>query len=210
MSVKKQGETKAEPIAADGSALAALIARAGQFRGPAPVHLWNPSHCGTIDIRIDRAGVWHHEGSPIRREALVQLFATVLRREPDGSYVLVTPAEKLGIQVDDVPFLAVELAVTTEGGDAGAAQAIVLRTNVGDVVTVDSEHPLRATSEPDGGLVPYVLVRGGLEARLARPLVHELAALFEQRGEDIGVVSRGVFFGIGRVDGTGPLGDADA
>jgi hypothetical protein len=210
MSVTKQGETKAEPDSADGSALAALIERAGTFRGPAPVHLWNPAHCGSIDIRIDRAGAWHHEGRPIRREALVKLFATVLRREPDGGYVLVTPAEKLSITVEDVPFLAVELAVSTEAGETGAGQAIVLRTNVGDVVTVDREHPLRAGFDADGGLVPYVRVRGGLEARLARPLVHELAAHFEQRGDEIGVESRGEFFVLGRSEDAGSSGEASS
>ncbi|MET4634096.1 DUF1285 domain-containing protein [Kaistia defluvii] len=194
MSVTKQGETKAEDISAPGSALSGLIERAGKLRGPAPVHLWNPAHCGVIDIRIDRNGAWHHEGRPILREALVKLFATVLRREPDGSYVLVTPAEKLAISVEDVPFIAVELAVEGEG----AAQTVVLRTNVGDVVTVDAEHPLRvAPGQAEDGLVPYVLVRGGLEARLARPLVHELASAFEQRGAEIGVVSSGHFFVIG-------------
>jgi hypothetical protein len=201
MSVIKQGETKADPDSAEGSALAALIDRAGKFRGPAPVHLWNPAHCGQIDIHIDRSGTWHHEGRPIRREALVKLFATVLRREPDGSYVLVTPAEKLGIRVDDVPFLAVELAVTTGEGEAGPS--IVLRTNVGDVVTVDAEHPLRVTTDEDGGLVPYVRVRGGLDARLTRPLAYELASLSEVRNGEIGVVSRGDFFVIGRLDSEG-------
>lgn len=208
MSVTKQGETKAEPVAADGSALSALIARAGQFRGPAPVHLWNPAHCGSIDIHIDRAGAWHHEGRPIRREALVKLFATVLRREPDGSYVLVTPAEKLTIRVDDVPFLAVELVVASEEGDAAGAQAIVLRTNVGDVVTVDAEHPLRVVSDAEGGLVPYVRVRGGLDARLTRSVVHELAGHFEERDGEIGVVSRGDFFVIGRFDTAGSSQEA--
>lgn len=198
MSVTKQGETKADPDSADGSALTALIARAGTFRGPAPVHLWNPTHCGSIDIHIDRAGAWHHEGRPILREALVKLFATVLRREGDGSYVLVTPAEKLTIGVDDVPFLAVELAVNLAGGDG---QTLVFRTNVGDVVTVDAEHSLRVEVEADGGLVPYIRVRGGLDARLARPLVHELAAYFEQRGDEIGVVSRGTFFVVGSAGG---------
>ncbi|WP_018183741.1 DUF1285 domain-containing protein [Kaistia granuli] len=194
MSVIKQGETKADPDSADGSTLAALIARAGTFRGPAPVHLWNPAHCGVIDIRIDWSGAWHHEGRPIQREALIRLFATVLRREPDGGYVLVTPAEKLAIRVDDVPFIAVEMAVEhKEGGPS-----LVFRTNGGDVVTVDADHPLRvAVNGEDGGLVPYVRVRGGLEARLARPLVHELAAHFEQRGADIGVASAGCFFVLG-------------
>lgn len=191
MSVTKQGETKADPDSADGSALAGLIARAGTFRGPAPVHLWNPAHCGTIDIRIDRAGAWHHEGRPILREALVKLFATVLRREADGSYVLVTPAEKLSILVDDVPFIAVEMAVESPDGE----QRLVFRTNVGDVVGLGSEHSLRV--ETEGGLVPYIRVRGGLEARLARPLVHELAAYFEVRGPDIGVLSEGRFFRVG-------------
>jgi len=194
MSVTKQGETKAEDISAPGSALPGLIERAGKLRGPAPVHLWHPAHCGVIDIRIDRNGAWHHEGRPILREALVKLFATVLRREPDGSYVLVTPAEKLTISVEDAPFIAVELAVEGEG----AAQILVFRTNVGDVVTIDAEHPLRVAADAaSGGLVPYILVRGGLEARLARSLVHELALYFEQRGEEIGVVSSGHFFGMG-------------
>lgn len=197
MSVTKQGETKAENVSAHGSALTALIERAGKLRGPAPVHLWNPAHCGSIDIRIDAQGNWHHEGRPILREALVKLFATVLRRETDGSYVLVTPAEKLQIDVEDVPFIAVELAIEGEGD----RRSLVFRTNVGDVVTVDSDHPLRvAPVVPGGGLVPYVLVRGGLEARLARPLVHELSDHFEQRGEEIGVVSGGNFFVIGRID----------
>lgn len=197
MSVTKQGETKAEDVSAHGSALDGLIERAGSFRGPAPVHLWNPAHCGTIDIRIDHQGAWHHEGRPIAREALVRLFSTVLRREPDGSYVLVTPAEKLTITVEDVPFIAVEMAVEGEG----EAQSLILRTNVGDVVTVDAEHPLRvASGAASDGLVPYVLVRGGLEARLARPLVHELAQHFEQRGDEIGLVSSGHFFVIGRAD----------
>jgi len=197
MSMTKQGETKADVDSAQGSALSGLIERAGQLRGPAPVHLWNPAHCGTIDIRIDRQGNWHHEGRPILREALVKLFATVLRREPDGSYVLVTPAEKLTIEVEDVPFIAVEMAIEGEGD----SQQLLLRTNVGDVVTVDGAHPLRVAADAEaGGLVPYVVVRGGLEARLARPLVHELASCFEQRGGDIGVVSGGHFFVIGPAD----------
>lgn len=197
MSVTKQGETKAEAVSVGGEALTGLIERAGKLRGPAPVHLWNPAHCGTIDIRIDRQGVWHHEGRPILREALVALFSTVLRREADGSYVLVTPAEKLTITVEDVPFIAVEMAVEEES----EAQRLVLRTNVGDVVTVDAEHPLRvATGSDDGGMMPYVRVRGGLEARLARPLVHELAAYFIERGDEIGVLSSGHFFGIGSRD----------
>lgn len=200
MSVSKQGETKAEGESADGSALAGLIARAGILRGPAPVHLWNPAHCGVIDIRIDRAGGWHHEGRPIAREALARLFATVLRREPDGSYVLVTPAEKLTIVVEDVPFIAVEMAVEAEAG----GQRIVLRTNVDDVVTVDADHPLRVAKDAGGGLVPYVRVRGGLEARLARPLVHELADHLEARGDDVGVVSCGHFFVMGRPDEVAP------
>lgn len=197
MSVIKQGETKAEDISAPGSTLSGLIERAGSLRGPAPVHLWNPVHCGSIDIRIDHQGNWHHEGRPILREALVRLFATVLRREADGSYVLVTPAEKLTISVEDVPFVAVEMAMEGEG----ATQRLVLRTNVGDVVTVDAEHPLRVGRDEAGdGLVPYVLVRGRLEARLARPLVHELAGYFEERGESIGLHSSGHFFVIGQLD----------
>ncbi|WMS42753.1 DUF1285 domain-containing protein [Acuticoccus sp. MNP-M23] len=171
--------------------LADLLAHAGELGGrAAPVHLWDPPHCGAIPMRIDAGGTWHYGGSPIRREAMVRLFASVLRREADGSIVLVTPAEKVAIVVDDAPFQAVEMAVAGEGD----AAAITLRTNIGDLVTADAEHPLRLTEDDAGGFVPYVTVRGGLEARFTRPLALELAdeiVTHEGRG---GIWSGGKFF----------------
>ncbi len=185
--------TTAEP-AADPQ-LAALIARAGSAGRSPPVERWDPPFCGDIDMRITADGRWHYGGSPIGREPLVKLFASVLRREADGRYLLVTPVEKLGITVEDVPFLAVEMAVEGEG----EAARLVFRTNVGDVVTAGPERPLRFVDDAvNGGLVPYVLVRGRLEARLTRPVAHELAdravtAVID--GTDhIGVWSGGMFF----------------
>lgn len=159
--------------------LEALIARAeGLDAGKPPVHKWNPPHGGAIDMRIAADGLWYYDGTSIRREALVRLFASVLRKDGDD-YVLVTPVEKVGITVEDAPFVAVELQVVGPGQN----QQMVLRTNVGDVVTVGKRHPLRFEAEQGtGGLKPYVLVRDRLEARLARPLLYELA--------DIGVIEK--------------------
>ena len=108
-------------------------------RGLPPVERWDPPYCGTIDIRIAADGTWHHNGSPIRREKLVRLFASILRREPDGRTVLVTPVESVGITVEDAAFVAVEMAVD----GAGEARRISFRTNVDDLVSVDAEHGLR-------------------------------------------------------------------
>jgi uncharacterized protein len=162
-------------------------------RGPAPVHLWNPPFCGDIDMRIAGDGTWFYNGSPIGRFPLVQLFASILRRDEDR-YVLVTPVERVGIKVDDAPFLAVELIL----GDAGGEPSLTFRTNVEDFVTVDKDHPLRFESGAAAGLKPYVLVRGGLWALVKRALFYDLAALGQTRqweGEAwFGVASSGVFF----------------
>jgi hypothetical protein len=149
-------------------------------------------------IRIARDGRWFHHGSPIERPALVKLFATVLRREPDGSHWLVTPVERGRIEVEDAPFVAVELAVDGRGPGG----RLRLRTNLDEWVTVGRGHPLhtrRPADQPSGaGLVPYVEVRGGLEARLARPVYYELVDLAEEDrvGAEIrfGVWSEGCFF----------------
>ena len=130
--------------------LGEAAARAG--RGPAPVHLWNPPDCGDIDMRIASDGVWFYCGSPIGRAPLVQLFASILRKDGDR-YVLVTPVEKVGVKVDDAPFLAVEMQVDRTGRRA----ALTFRTNVDDVVTADAEHPLRFERGAAEGLKPYVL-----------------------------------------------------
>ncbi len=154
--------------------LEALIARAGGLGAlKPPVHKWNPPHSGAIDMRIAADGLWYYRGSSIGREALVRLFASVLRKDGDD-YVLVTPVEKVGITVEDAPFVAVELQVV----GTGKTQQLVLRTNVGDVVSVGKQHPLRFEEEKaTEGQKPYVLVRDRLEARLARPLLYELAEI---------------------------------
>jgi uncharacterized protein len=166
---------------------------AARKRGPAPVHLWNPPFCGDIDMRIAGDGTWFYLGSPIGRLSLVQLFASILRRDEDR-FVLVTPVERVGVKVDDAPFLAVELIT----GYASGAPILTFRTNVEDFVTVDKEHPLRFEHGPSGGLKPYVLVRGGLWALVKRALFYDLAALGESgdwQGEPwFGVRSSGIFF----------------
>lgn len=171
--------------------LAALLAEAGDPARPRPVERWNPADCGDIDIRIAADGTWHYRGTPISREPLVRLFASVLRREPDGRHVLVTPVEKLGIVVEDAPFLAVE----AERSGEGAKQRWFFRTNMGDVVTAGPEHPLRFEIEPGtGGFRPYVRVRGGLDALLTRTLAQDLAALAVEHRGRMGVWSAASFF----------------
>lgn len=176
----------------DPQALAGLIAAAQAARperGLPPVHLWNPAHCGRIDIRIRKDGVWMHEGSPIGRPALVRLFSTVLRKDPDGFH-LVTPVEKLAIEVEDAPFLAVR--VDREG------EALRFTTNVGDMVVAGADDPIRVETDPASGEpAPYVHVRRGLEARLTRPVFYELVEMAEPRGDRLGIGSGGAWFDLG-------------
>jgi hypothetical protein len=189
--------------ASNGQSLKDVIARFGgeeALRKKPPVHLWNPPFCGQIDMRIARDGSWHYMGSPIPRPAMVKLFASILRREPDDSYVLVTPAEKCGIRVDDAPFVAVEATVAGEGAD----RLIAFRTNVDDVIPLDAGHPLRISVNPaTGEPSPYILARDRLEALLARPVYYQLVELAEERtvdGRDVlGVQSAGQFFVLGEV-----------
>ncbi|MFC3441313.1 DUF1285 domain-containing protein [Sphingobium rhizovicinum] len=155
-----------------------------------PVEKWNPDHCGDSDMRIARDGTWYHQGSPIGREAMVRLFSTILRREPDGSHVLVTPVEKLDIEVEDAPFVAVELK--TEGD--GRMRTLIFRLNSGDLVTASADHGLTLRETPDGPH-PYLHVRGGMEALIARSVYYELMNLaLEEDGERIGLWSEGAFF----------------
>jgi len=162
-------------------------------RGLPPVERWNPPYCGEIDIRVAADGTWFHEGTPIRRPAMVRLFSTILRREPDGRTVLVTPVECVGITVEDAPFLAVAMEV--EG--AGEARRIGFRTNVDDFVAVGPEHPLRFEQGPDGGLKPYLHVRRDLWALVSRALTYDLVDLGEERTIDgtpwFGLAAGGVF-----------------
>ena len=167
-------------------------------RGLPPVHLWNPAHCGEIDIVIKRNGLWYHEGSPIGREALVRLFSTVLRKDPDGIY-LVTPVEKMKISVEDAPFVAVRVdRVTHDGG----RRALKFLTNVGDVVEAGPENAIRVEVNPETGEPhPYLHVRRGLEALIARPVFYELVEMAEERetpeGPRLGVTSNGAWFPVG-------------
>ncbi len=165
--------------AKDPAGLTALISRATRAgKGLPPVDRWNPDFCGDLDMEIRADGTWFYLGTPIGRMPLVQLFSTVLRKDADGKTYLVTPVEKVGIRVVDAPFVAVEMNVSGEGD----AQVITFRTNVGDVVEVGPDNPLRFVDEDGtGGLKPYVLVRGRLEALVARPVMYELV----EHGEEI-------------------------
>lgn len=177
------------PLEIAGLSLAELATALKERRLP-PVEQWNPPHCGNSEMRIARDGTWYHQGSPIARPAMVRLFSTVLRREPDGSHVLVTPAEKLSIQVDLAAFVAI--AMNSEG--EGRARRIAFELNSGDAVILGPEHPLGMV-EDDGGPVPLITVRGGLEASLARPVYYELAELVLAEGGDTpGIWSNGAFF----------------
>ncbi|HEX8062989.1 MAG TPA: DUF1285 domain-containing protein [Allosphingosinicella sp.] len=167
----------------------AEIARLAEEKKLPPVDKWNPSHCGDSEMRIARDGTWYHQGSPIGRQAMVRLFSTILRREPDNRFVLVTPVEKLDIEVEDAPFVAVELKI--EGDGEGASMAF--RLNTGDVVIAGPDHPIRFESGPEGPH-PYVHVRGGLDALVARPVYYELAELALAAGDPPGLWSGGVFF----------------
>lgn len=168
------------------------IARLAEADRLPPVERWNPDHCGHSDMRIARDGTWYHQGSPIGRIAMVRAFSRILRREPDGGFVLVTPVEKLDIDVEDAPFVAVELKAEGDGQDASLA----FRLNTGEVVTASADHPLRFVEHKDGPH-PYVHVRGGLEALIARPLYYELAERALAGDESPpGVWSAGAFFPI--------------
>ena len=165
-------------------------------RGLPPVHLWNPAHCGDIDILIRRDGVWLHEGSPIGRPELVRLFSTVLRKDPDG-YCLVTPVEKLTIRVEDLPFRAV--AVREDGGD------LVFTTDVGDEVRAGPEHPIEVETDPETGEPsPALHVRADLWARIARPVFYELVELAAVEEGRLVVRSGGAAFPLGPVGAGAP------
>ncbi|MBX9753244.1 MAG: DUF1285 domain-containing protein [Pseudomonadaceae bacterium] len=169
-------------------------------KGFPPVHLWNPPCCGAIDMRIARDGSWFYLGTPIGRKPMVKLFSSIIRRDGD-EYFLVTPVEKVGIQVDDAPFVVVSLQVEGEG----SAQVLRFTSNVEDEVEAGTGHPLRfaidpLTQEPS----PYVLMRSNLEALILRSVFYQLVELAQPQEIDgrvwLGVWSSGVFFPIGPQD----------
>lgn len=177
------------PLEANGLSLAELAAAIEQRHGP-PVDRWDPPHCGHSGMRIARDGSWFHEGRRIERPAMTRLFATVLRKEPDGSHVLVTPVEKLTIEVEATAFRATQMTMAGEGED----RRIGLTLDSGDALIVGADHPLAVLETADGPS-PRVAVRHGLEAELARPLYYELAEIAIAEGNDPpGVWSDGVFF----------------
>jgi hypothetical protein len=179
-------------VSPDG--LAAAVRDAAPRRGPAPVHLWDPPFCGELDIRIARDGTWFYLGSPIGRMPLVKLFSSILKRE-DDRFFLVTPVEKVGIRVDDAPFVAVDFAVEGDGD----ARRITFTTQVDDEVTAGPENPIRVALDPaTGEPSPYVHVRRGLEALIDRKSFYRLVEIGEERPHKgaawFGVRSSGVFF----------------
>ncbi|MGW9232392.1 DUF1285 domain-containing protein [Pseudorhizobium sp. NPDC055634] len=177
--------------ASDAAGLAAMISRAADQKaggkpGLPPVERWNPPFCGDLDMEIRADGTWFYMGTPIGRQPLVRLFSTVLRKDEDGRTYLVTPVEKVGIRVEDAPFLAVEMNVSTRDGE----QVLTFRTNVGDVVEAGGEHPLRFVIEGENSeLKPYLLVRGRLEALVSRPVMYDLVEL----GETVEADGRAMF-----------------
>jgi hypothetical protein len=162
-------------------------------KGLPPVHLWNPPFCGDLDMRIAADGTWFYLGTPIGRPALVRLFSSILKRE-GGKHFLVTPVEKVGIKVDDAPFLAVEMV--NENDTSGPL--LRFRTNVDDWVSCDSAHRLRFEMADDGGLMPYLHVRSDLWAKVTRALYYDLVDMGEERVVDgramFGIASGGAFF----------------
>ena len=170
--------------------LAQIASLAAEAKLP-PVAHWNPTHCGDSEMRIARDGTWFHQGSPIGRQEMVRLFSTILRREPDGGFVLVTPVEKLDIAVEDAPFLAVELR--SEG--AGEARELAFRLNTGDLVMADDDHPIILRQDDDGPR-PYLAVRDGLEALIVRSVYYEMVnlALEEPQEGTPALWSRGARF----------------
>ena len=184
------------PIELQGVSLAELQQLIAERRLP-PVDQWNPDHCGHSEMRIARDGSWYHQGTKIERPAMVRLFSTVLRREPDGRHVLVTPVEKLEIDVETTAFRAVEMQ--TE--QSGASRQVALKLDSGDAVIVSPDHPLTIV-ETESGPSPRVLVRHGLEAELSKSIYYELAEIaLDEGGDPAGVWSGGAFF---------PLSNADA
>lgn len=186
--------SESDQLASDFSLQDLMAALADTTDGERPVQRWNPDYCGEMDLIIKADGSWWHEGSRITRKGLVDLFASVLRKDADGRTYLVTPVEKLGIQVERAPFLAIRVDSSGEGED----QRLFFRTNLEETVEAGPDHPIRVetdpeTMEPD----PYVLVRGRLEAAINRATFYELVNLAVEHDDALGVWAGGAFFPLG-------------
>ncbi|EEX09181.1 conserved hypothetical protein [Ruegeria lacuscaerulensis ITI-1157] len=186
------------PVKPSPEGLAASV-KAAKTRGLPPVDKWNPPFCGDLDMRIARDGTWYYLGSPITRFELVKLFSSILKKEGDA-YFLVTPVEKVGITVEDAPFVAVDF----DRSGAGEDQVLTFTTHVGDTVTAGPDHPIRVvidpeTSEPS----PYILVRSNLEARIDRKSFYRLVDIATHHDGQFGVWSGGQFFAIAPSDMVG-------
>ncbi len=175
---------------AEGIAAAAKAAQKG--RGLPPVDKWNPEFCGDLDMRIARDGTWFYLGTPIGRTEMVRLFSTILRKDGDD-YFLVTPVEKVGITVDDAPFVAVDFEVAGSGID----QSLTFLTNVGDSTVAGPDAPIRVTRDPETGEPsPYILVRANLEALIDRKSFYRLVEIGTHHEDWFGLWSGGNFFGL--------------
>jgi uncharacterized protein len=188
--------TESQKIVKANADSLANAARLASKKGPPPVHLWNPEFCGDLDMRIARDGTWFYLGTPIGRKPLVKLFSSIIRKDGDD-YFLVTPVEKVGITVDDAPFVAVDFEASGKGRD----QSITFTTQVDDVATAGPEHPLRVARDPKTGEPsPYILIRANLEALIDRKSFYRLVDLgvhHEIDGQSwFGLWSGGVFFRI--------------
>jgi uncharacterized protein len=189
----KQGQTTTQGLEGLTAAANEATRTASAQKALPPVHLWNPPFCGDLDMRIANDGTWFYMGTPIGRPALVRLFSTILKREGDKHF-LVTPVEKVGIRVDDAPFMAVEMVKENEKEN----RLLRFRTNVDDWVDCDAGHRLRFEMAADGGLTPYLHVRANLWAKVTRALYYDLVDMGEERMVDgrsmFGVESGGEFF----------------
>lgn len=190
MAKPTRGQNVVTP-SADGLAASARAAQSGKKgTGLPPVHLWNPPFCGDLDIRIARDGTWFYLGTPIGRFELVRLFSSILKLE-EGRYYLVTPVEKVGITVDDAPFVATDFDASGEG----EAQVLTFTTHVGDSAVAGPEHPIRVIRDPETGEpAPYVMIRAGLEALIDRKSFYRLAELGAHHDGWFGLWSGGSFF----------------
>ena len=190
-----KAKSSGKPAAASAESLASAARSAGR-KGPPPVHLWNPDFCGDLDMRIARDGTWFYLGTPIGRPELVRLFSSIIRKDGDD-YFLVTPVEKVGITVDDAPFVAVDF----EAAGAGRDQVLTFTTHVGDTAVAGPDHPIRVARDADTGEPsPYILVRANLEALIDRKSFYRLferGSLADHGGQSwFGLWSGGVFFPI--------------